>query len=56
MVSLEVLEGTAFVLLPAPVFPAHSTEHTVGTQCIFVERRKEERKGRRKEVEEMKER
>lgn len=54
MVSLQVLEGTAFVLLSA-VFPAHSTEHTVGTQCIFVERRKEERKGGRKEVEEMKE-
>lgn len=50
--SLKVLEGRAYNLFPA-LIPAPSTRP--GTQCVFAERRKEDRKGRRKEVEEMKE-
>lgn len=45
-VSLEAPEGTGLVWLPA-AFSAHSTEHVVGTWCIFVERRKKGREGGR---------
>ena len=48
---MKVLEGI-YILLPA-LIPAHST--SLGAQCIFAERRKEDRKGRRREAEEMKE-
>ena len=45
-VSVEVPEGTGLVWLPA-AFSAHSTEHVVGTWCVFVERRKKGREGGR---------